>query len=451
MDKNNMGFESSYPKIGFVTMAMSGYMLGDEMAASKYKEGAAALENQGYELYKGSCVYSPEEAYNLGKVFLREQVDCICVMLATFVADYCITELVKACDKPLFLWALEREVFCLSTVCTPLISASLKNLGKDCCVVSGDIEDDFVYKKLFSYSRAAMLKNRIRGRRIGYIGHKPSIMYGMESDEFMLDRKLGVTLKTIPVEDFYHTADRISNLQIEKKWKEIKEKAGIIKVCEKDALESVRYYLAAKKQIDENELTGYSINCFPELKAKICLAVALLNDDGIGAGCEGDINSTILMTAAHILTGRAAFNGDFLRVYGERNSILFSHCGAGAFSLARRKEDICLKCSAETNDGLAVFYNTEPRGKMTLVNMVLGIHNMRVSVLVGDMREDNSGYEGTPALIQFDGDIRDMPDKLAQRGAGHHWIGIQGEWQDTIRLFARMVKLDYKQLKPDKL
>ncbi len=443
--------KNTVPKIGFVTMAMSGYLLGEEMAPAKHEEGLAALRDHGYELCPGSCVYSPEEASALGQLFLKEEVDCVCVMLATFVADYYVTELAKACDKPLFLWALEREVFCLSTVCTPLIAASLKNLEKDCCVVSGDTEDGFVYKKLFSYSHAAMLKNRMRGKRIGYIGHKPSIMYSMESDEFMLDRKFGVTLKTIPTEDFYRKAGQISETQIKEKWKEISEKAGVIKVREKDALESVRYYLAAKRQIEENGLLGYSINCFPRLKARICLAVALLNDDGIGAGCEGDINSTIWMTAASMLTGKAAFNGDFLRVYGEQNSILFSHCGAGAFSLAKDKKDICLKCSAETDDGLAVFYKTEPRGKMTLVNMVLGIQNMRVSVLSGHMREDCSGYEGTPTLIRFDGDVRDMPDKLAQRGAGHHWVGIQGEWANTIGLLARMVKLDYEHLKADKI
>lgn len=451
MCKNNEKMEGIHPKLGFVTMAMPGYLLGEEMAPKKHTEGMEALKKQGYELYNGSCVYSQDEAFALGEIFLKEQIDCVCILLATFVADYYITEMVKSCDKPLFLWALEREVHCLSTVCTPLIAASLKNLGKDCCVVSGDIKDEFVYKKLFSYSRAAMLKNRIKGKRIGYIGHKPSIMYSMESDEFMLDRKLGVTLKIIPIEDFYLTAQKISQQHVEEKWKEIRDEVGTINVREKDALESVRYYLAAKQQVEERELAGYSINCFPGLKAKICLAVALLNDDGIGTGCEGDINSTILMTAAYMLTGKASFNGDFLRVYGEQDTILFSHCGAGAFSLAKEKRDICLKCSAETNDGLAVFYKTEPRGRMTLVNMVLGIHNMRLSVLAGDMREDRSGYEGTPALIQFAGDVRDMPDKLAQRGAGHHWVGIQGEWSDTIGLFARMTKLDYEQLKIDKM
>ena len=436
------------PKIGFVAMSLPGFLLGEEMTPEKSAECVQALKDRGYNVYETECASAPAEAKRIGKTFTKENVDCICVLLATFVADYFITELVKACDRPVFLWALEREVHCLSTVCTPLIASSLKNLEKDCCVVSGDVDDEFVYEKLFFYSRAAMLRNRLRDVTIGYIGHKPSIMFSMESDEYLLDRKLGITVKPIPVEEFYLTAQQVDPDLVAKTWEDVRCRVGCSNVRVEDALESVRYYLAAKKLVADRELSGFSINCFPHLKAKICLAVALLNDDGIGAGCEGDINSTIWMTIATMLNGQASFNGDFLRTYRENNTILFSHCGAGAFSLAGCKSDICLKRSAETDDGLAVFYVTEPRGKVTMVNMVLGIGNMRVSSLCGEAAKDTSGYEGTPLLVKFDGDIKDMPDQVAQRGAGHHWVGIQGDWSETLRLLARMTKLDYEQLKP---
>ena len=62
--------------------------------------------------------------------------------------------------------------------------------------------------------------------------------------------------------------------------------------------------------------------------------------------------------------------------------------------------------------------------------------------------EDTSGSEGTPLLVKFDGDIKDMPDQVAQRGAGHHWVGIHGDWAETFRLLSRMSQLDYEQLKP---
>jgi hypothetical protein len=54
-----------------------------------------------------------------------------------------------------------------------LITASLKTLKKDCYVVSGEIGDAYCLDKLSHYSKAAMLKNRLRGARFGYSGHKP--------------------------------------------------------------------------------------------------------------------------------------------------------------------------------------------------------------------------------------------------------------------------------------
>ena len=83
-----------------------------------------------------------------------------------------------------------------------------------------------------------------------------------------------------------------------------------------------------------------------------------------------------------------------------------------------------------------------------MVNMVLGFRNMRITSLCGEGAEDTSGYEGTPLLVKFDGDIKDMPDQVAQRGAGHHWVGIHGDWAETFRLLSRMNQLDYEQLKP---
>lgn len=446
----NVGNAGITPRIGFVAMSLPGFLLGEEMTPAKSAECIQALKDRGYEILEAECVYSQEDAKRIGKTFSKEDVDCICVLLTTFIADYFITELVKTCDKPVFLWALEREVHCLATVCTPLIAVSLKNLKKDCCVVSGDVDDDFVYEKLFSYSRAAMLKNRLRDTVIGYIGHKPSIMFSMESDEYLLDNNFGVTVKPIPIEDFYNAAEKIDPILTEKTWAQIRCKVGCSNVREEDAWESVKFYLAAKQIVTEHGLAGFSINCFPHLKARICLAVALLNDDGIGAGCEGDLNSTILMVIATMLNGQAPFNGDFLRTYRETNSIMFSHCGAGAFSLAGCKNDICLKRSAETDNGLAVFYVTDPRGPVTMLNMVLGKGNMRITSLFGEGVQDDSGYEGTPLRVKFAGDIKDMPDQVAQRGAGHHWVGIHGDWTEVFRLLARMNTLDYEQLKPIK-
>ena len=436
------------PKVGYVSMALPGYFLGDEMCESKHQEGLAVLQKQGYDIVNGPSVFSPDECREAGLFFAKENVDCLVVLLATFVADYFVTELVKACDRPVFLWALDREVTCISMVCTPLISASMKTLEKDICVVSGEFDDEYCLEQLAHYSRAAMLKNKLHGARVGYSGHKPEIMYSMAANEYLLDKKLGVTVVNMPIEDFYAEAEKVDPELAQKKWEELHPCCGCVDVRNEDGLLSMRYYLAARAQVEQKKLCAYSLNCFPNLKAKICLGISLLNDECIGAGCEGDLHASILMTMVGWLTGKAAFNGDFLQMVAKEDAIMFSHCGAGATSLAGCCKNISLKRSIETNDGLSVFYETYMPGTVTLVNLMNGSDHLRLSVMRGESIKDNSGYEGNPLCLKFDGDVRSLPDVLAQCGAGHHWIGLSGDWVEELRLFARMTGLKYTFVEP---
>ena len=68
----------------------------------------------------------------------------------------------------------------------------------------------------------------------------------------------------------------------------------------------------------------------------------------------------------------------------------------------------------------------------------------------GESVKDRSDYEGNPLAVKFDGDIRSMPDLLAQCGAGHHWMGISGDWTEEFKLFARMTGLKYNYISPIK-
>lgn len=442
--------EKATPRIGFVAMAMPGLFMGEEMCPQKREEGLRALTARGYAVHAAPCVYSPEEARTAGAALAAEDVDCLCVLLTTFVADYFLTELLKGCDRPVFIWALDRELFCITMVCTPLISASLKNLDKDCCVVAGELDDDYAWARLYTYSRAAMLANRLRQARIGYSGHKPLSMYSMEANEYLLDKRLGVSVVNMPIEDFYRMAETIDEAEVQERWAALKPTLGVCDIREEDALLSMRYYLAARKQVAEKGLNAYSLNCYPHLKARICLGIGMLNDEGIGAGCEGDLHATILMWALEQLTGEAAFNGDFMQLYPQKNAVMFSHCGAGALTLAGGCQNICLRKSAETEDGVGVFYPTCMPGEVTLVNLMNGPDALRLSVMCAQSIEDTSGYEGNPLMLRFEGDVRQMPDILAQSGAGHHWVGLRGDWQELLRLFARMTGLTYAFLQPEK-
>ncbi len=85
-------------------------------------------------------------------------VDCLLAVLTTFVPDGFIVELLKGCDLPIFLWAVEREIDCLSLVCGPLITATLYNLEKPYALYGADIQDEATLAQFRIFARAAMLR-----------------------------------------------------------------------------------------------------------------------------------------------------------------------------------------------------------------------------------------------------------------------------------------------------
>ncbi len=449
-----MGATHETPVLGVVGMAMPGLFLGEELCLSKAEELCDILRDNNYKVVTASdiCAFSDDEALKVGKELNTSDVDCLVVAIATFIPDYYITELLKGCDKPVFLWAIDRELHCIPMVCLPLITASLYNLNKTCCALAGEVNDKYILDKLLHFANASLLFNRLKTAKIGYSGYRPRIMYSMESNAYLLDKHLGITIIPIPMEKFYNSADEINVHDIRIFSDTLTEKVGCIEVGQDDLDLSIRYYLAAKKIVNDNNLFAYSINCFPHLKAKICLGVSLLNDEGIGSGCEGDIHASILMSMTKLLTGDAAFNGDFLKLYPKKNQVMFSHCGAGALSLAGNRECIALRNSAETMDGVGVFYATDLYGKVTLINLMNGLNDLRLSCIVADAVGDDSGYIGNPLTIEFSSeyDVRSLPDILAQKGAGHHWVGLKGDYHEVFRIWAKMSNIEFSLIEPTK-
>ena len=435
------------PQLALVPMAYPGYNLGEGMCDDKKIEMELYLKQNGFEiLFSSECIYSQEDAKLKGYEINQINPDVIIVLLTTFVPDYFLSELLSDIDIPIFIWALEREIQCISMVGGVLVTGTLFNLNKNYKLVATDFPDEESLYQLKTFTNAAMIKSKLRKCRIGYSGGKNNIMLSMMADEYELKRRFGVSIINIPIEEFYNISSDIDDKYIGNEWRKIRSKVGEITVLEEDGLLSTRYYLALKELAKKYNLNGISINCFPYLKSKICLAIALINDEGIAAGCEGDLNSTLMMHILYLLSGKASFNGDILQLDYKENSILFSHCGAGAFSLSQSKEDIKLIKSIETCDGCAVCYPTDFKGKVSLLNLMTGEKGMRISFLAGKGQPSGLEYEGTPVKVAFKKHIKDILENISCNGAGHHWSGVEGNYFKEIELLCKFCDVEYKKM-----
>ena len=124
-------------------------------------------------------------------------------------------------------------------------------------------------------------------------------------------------------------------------------------------------YDALKALVARYQLDGLTLRCFDLLTALHntgCLALAMLNAEGITATCEGDIPAMLSMAVARALTGRSSFQVNLSRIDGDR--LLFAHCTV-PLDIVR---DYCYDTHFESGIGVAI-HGELPPGPVTLLKI----------------------------------------------------------------------------------
>lgn len=81
--------------------------------------------------------------------------------------------------------------------------------------------------------------------------------------------------------------------------------------------------------LDNDDLDAVTVRCFDLLGdpgTSGCLALASLNDDGIVAGCEGDVPSALAMLWVRHLLGQPTWMANPATLDVDRNELLLAHC-----------------------------------------------------------------------------------------------------------------------------
>jgi len=220
-------------------------------------------------------------------------------------------------------------------------------------------------------------------------------------------------------------------------WSNLKTKAGKVTSTDEHGIESIRYYFAMKKLIEEYELEGIVVKCYPKWMGKICLGYSLLSEEGIVCGCEGDVNNTVSMKILYELSNTPTHNTDLLYPDADHNTILFSHCGSGGFSIASSEKNIHLGPVRLADTGVCSLFPAKP-GKVTLINLVGRKGTIRMSVIIGEAVECGMEFPGNPLKVKFSKNVDEINRMIANEGVGHHWIGGYGDMSKELEYFCKL-------------
>ena len=429
------------PKVGFFMLCHPNEE-GRGEAPSLFQRAILELKKLDLDVVVAEELVEDENsAHRVAQEFKREDVDVICLTEGTWSSDYLALDILEEVNVPIITWGLPG-IHKGSLCGIQQLDCVLKELGNPYKFIYGSVEERKPYEKIEGYAKAASLKRILRKTRLGLVGYRIRGMTEVTFDELELKSLLGPRIVHFGLGELKSEMDKVHREEVERIWQEIKKKVGKINVEEKEGINSIRAYLVLKKWIEKEDLSGLAVECYPDFMGQICLAYSLLGKEGIPGSCEGDVNSLVTMIILHLLTRVSVHNTDLLAVYPEDNSIVFSHCGSGAFSLAEEKKKIDLSPVRLANKGVCVLFPAKP-GKVILVNLVGRKDTYRMCIVEGEAVKTEMVFAGNPIKVKFPVPVNEFLEIVAENGFGHHWMIGYGNVKEELEDFCKLVGLRY--------
>ncbi len=297
----------------------------------------------------------------------------------------------------------------------------LGNIGVEGKILHGT-NDEIISAVMETHGRASL-----RGR-IGLFGQPSDWLIASGVDRDYLRQHYGIETVDIDLRrliDGIKSASQTEAVEVaqalEKRSKTVKEPT------DSDMLEAAKAYLAIKRICQEERLDAMTIRCFDIVKTcgtTSCLALALLNDEGIVAGCEGDMQTLMSMYLAKRICGETAFMANPSQLT-DKTSML-AHCTIPLGMC----DEIRLRSHFESGIGAAV------QGVLPLMDYTLfkwGGEKLD-RYFVTEAKAVETPYSDHFCRTQITLNVNLKP-YLLQHSIGNHHVIIRGRHAEEIRRF----------------
>jgi L-fucose isomerase-like protein len=251
------------------------------------------------------------------------------------VASLCDQRMESCRTEPVFLIAHPGHN---SLPASMEILAYLQQMGREGRIYFLNGPDDRAgLDRIMDVSRGLDVLKSLRRSRIGMLGSASEWLIASHPCASTVSEVWGPELVPFAIAELFKAEDNLDQPGLSLTDLVTRSK-GILEPLEMDLSKSSIIYSALKQVIDRHELSAITIRCFDlltEQKSTACLALSKLNDEGIMAGCEGDIPSVLGMLWSHLLTGEIPWMANPVSIEPGDKALWLAHCTAPTRILSR--------------------------------------------------------------------------------------------------------------------
>lgn len=291
-------------------------------------------------------------------------------------------------------------------------------------IIHGSLED--MSRRIQILARVFQTKNKLKGLRVGCVGESSDWLISSGVDGEASREKNGIEIVKVPMQEMFE--------EIAKKSYEPNEYTKMISDTgykPEEVEKALEIYGALKRVCEKYRLDSVTIRCFDLLGpvgSTGCAALAVLNAEGIYAGCEGDIPSLIAMTVLGELSGQPVFMANPSRILSDKKEIIFAHCTLPITM------PLTFKCMTHYESDLGVAFQGELQEGPVTVFKCSGLLD-QYFVAGGELVENL--HEANLCRTQLRLHMEEGLDYFTTRSIGNHHLICLGDYTEVVKEFFR--------------
>ena len=280
----------------------------------------------------------------------------------------------------------------------------------------------------------------LKDLKLGLVGGISSWLVYSRVDPWLVKERFGIEIIEVSLDEVYDAYNKVSERDIADLANKIMDQAERIETSKSRVLNALKIYKALRNIIERLKLNAITVKCFDiimSLNTTACLALAILNNKGIVAGCEGDVPSVLTMILLNKVSGKPVFMGNPSIING--NEVMIAHC-TSPWVIG---EGFILKSHFETGKGVGISVKYKEGTMVTIARLSPDLSTLRIikgKIKKGEPFSDK--HCRTQVIVELESDGMILLDK----SIGNHYAMVVGDYVLELKAFAKALGLNVEVL-----
>jgi L-arabinose isomerase len=432
------------------------------------------LEEYGAEVINAGMVDTVDKAISAATLFNKNCVDLIFLNISTYALSHTVLPLIQRINTPVIVLNLQPTEaidydkfnsmgdrgkmtgawlsYCQSCV-TPELASVFNRAGIGYHLVTGYLEEDYVWYEIKDWIDACTVKNEMRNCKVGVMGHYYNGMLDVYSDITMLASSFGSHFELMEFGVLKNLRESVTPEDVKTKLRQFINWFEVSAECSKEDMEQAALTSVALDRMADKFRLGalayyYEGEGDPEYEKIVTTLIpgmTLLTGNNIPVAGECEVKNVLAMKIMDSLNTGGSFS-EFYGLDFNDDIVLMGHDGPAHFKIADGKVGLV---------PLPVFHGKPGKG----LSIQMKVANGPVTILSvcqsGDgkvtlLAAQGESVEGptlqignTNSRYKFPVSARDFIDNWSKAGPSHHCaIGV-GKRASAIQKLAALLGVEY--------